>query len=157
MADTSAVNPPPAAPAPGAANSAAGAHAAAPAVADPDVVADLPLDDPPRTPAAVDLRMLAPAQQRALLRREPGRIAAVTHVAAPEHDADSLLLIVRDGPTNVEVTNLPAPRASPLSPPAPGSSTLDLPVFPPPILPHPTRFSSGKKKKNFHQRGGVRM
>lgn len=60
-----------------------------------------------------DLRMLAPAQQRALIQLNPHRIALVTHVAFPTHPDGLLRLIVRDGPTNVEVTNVPATRTQP--------------------------------------------
>ena len=79
---------------------------------DNDVV---PLSDPVALPpalglpAAADLRMLAPEHQRALLQRDPSRIAFVTHVAeAVEGIGQPLLLVVRDGPTNVEVAGLPA-------------------------------------------------
>ena len=59
-------------------------------------------------PPAVDLRMLAPQQQRTFLQVHPERIAFVSHVVAPPYAGDPPLLVVKDGPTKVEVTNLPA-------------------------------------------------
>lgn len=65
-------------------------------------------EDPPQPPPnpTADFCMLAPAQQRAILLVH--RPAAVPHVVAPVSIGDSSMLVVRDGPTNVQVTNLPA-------------------------------------------------
>jgi hypothetical protein len=62
-------------------------------------------------PQATNLHQLAPREQRALLLTHPQRIAAVTHVAPPTHPGDGLLLVVLDGPSNAEVSGLPAPWA----------------------------------------------
>jgi hypothetical protein len=66
---------------------------------------------------ATNLHRLAPREQRALLLTHPQRIAKVTHVAPPVHFGDGLLLIVLDGPSNAEVSGLPAPRARSASDP----------------------------------------
>ena len=53
--------------------------------------------------------------QRATLRREPGRIAAVTLVAPPAAAGRPPHLTVRDGPTLLEVPDLPAHRGHPVT------------------------------------------
>ena len=77
-------------------------------------------------PATANLRMLAPNQQRTMLLLHPHRIIAVTHVVEAQLSHDPPLLVVRDGPTNAEVTNLPATWAGVLPHPTPPALALSV-------------------------------
>ena len=77
-------------------------------------VVDGPVDDAARAAVPLlpdaDLRTLAPALQRELLQLHPMRIGQVSHITAPDQPGGPLLLIVRDGPTGVEVTGVQVTR-----------------------------------------------
>lgn len=63
-------------------------------------------------PISADIRLMGPAQQRAYLLRHPQRIGQVTQIAPPANPGDFARLVVRDGPTGVEVSSLNALRVS---------------------------------------------
>lgn len=73
-----------------------------------DPQADSPLAADPADAPPVDLRLLEPHQQRTFLQVHPERIALVTHVVDAPYSGEPPLLVVKDGPTRSEVTNLPA-------------------------------------------------